>query len=358
MKYSMMNIRNIVHNLIDYFKMQNETPTQEEMAEVWGKIKEGIEKKKQKRKEKYILVTVVSAATFIGCIWLGIEWYSLNDKPDISVIAAQMSDETIEGEDIRLIVSQEEVLHVKKGATVAYSQDGIVSVDEEKVAKNAKEDLYDQIIVPKGKYTRLILADGSSLHINAGTKVIYPKHFEKKKREIFVDGEIFIDVKQDESAPFVVKTAQFEVQVIGTAFDVKAYSDTFENAEVVLVRGKVNVKSKLGKKLSLSPDNKAIILSDGLIEKVSVDAEEYVLWTKGILSLNNEPLNVILAKLSRYYGVDIHCTNNISDIKIAGKIDLECGIDEALKRISATGRFSFSKQENLYILKPLETMTQ
>ena len=84
-------------------------------------------------------------------------------------------------------------------------------------------------------------------------------------------------------APFIVKTAQFDVQVLGTAFDIKAYSGTFENAEVVLVRGKVNVKSKSGKELVLSPDNKATILSDGLIEESSVNAEEYVLWTKGIL---------------------------------------------------------------------------
>ena len=59
--------------------------------------------------------------------------------------------------------------------------------------------------------------------------------------------KFFIDVKRDESAPFIVKTAQFDVQVLGTAFDIKAYSGTFENAEVVLVRGKVNVKSKSGR---------------------------------------------------------------------------------------------------------------
>jgi len=260
MKYSKIDIRNTVRNLIDYFKMQNEVPSQKEIVEVWSKIKEGVEKKKQRRKERYILVAITSAAAFIGCIWLGIEWYSFNNKSDISVIAAQMSNESIEGEDIRLIVSEKEVHHVKKGATVAYSQEGIVSVDEEKVSKNTTKDLYDQIIVPKGKYTRLILADGSSLHINAGTKVIYPKRFEKNRREIFVDGEIFIDVKRDESAPFIVKTAQFDVQVLGTAFDIKAYSGTFENAEVVLVRGKVNVKSKSGKELVLSPDNKALMV--------------------------------------------------------------------------------------------------
>ncbi len=358
MEYNRINSRNTIRRLINYFSMQAEIPSQEEMTDVWDKIKIGIDKKRQRRKQIYILVTMTSAAAIIGLMWLGGNGYFLSDKSDLSLIAAKMADESIEGGDICLIVSQKEVLRVKSGATVAYSEDGVVSVDKEKVSKHTAEDIYDQIIVPKGKFTRLILADGSDLHINAGTRVIYPKRFEKNRREIFVDGEIFIDVKRDESAPFIVKTAQFDVQVLGTAFDIKAYSGTSENAEVVLVRGKVNVKSKLGKELELLPDNKATILSDGLIEKTFVNAEEYVLWTKGILSLNNDPLNVILTKLGRYYGVDINCTDDISTIKITGKIDLECGVEAALKRISTTGGFSFLKQGDTYMLKPLEKIVQ
>lgn len=358
MQYNRIDIRNTISRLINYFSMQAEIPSQEEMADVWNNIKKGIDKKRLRRRHRHIFVTVTSAAAFVGFVWLGVNWYFLSNNPDISVIAAKMADEALVGDDIRLIVSQNEVHLVKKGATVAYSEDGGVSVDEEKVPKNTAKDLYDQIIVPKGKFIRLILADGSDLHINAGTRVIYPKRFEKNKREIFVDGEIFIDVKRDDSAPFIVKTAQFDVQVLGTAFDIKAYSGTSENAEVVLVRGKVNVKSKLGKELELSPNNKVTILSDGLMEKSPVNAKEYVLWTKGILSLNDEQLYIILAKLSRYYGVDISCDEDISNIKIAGKIDLECGIDVALKRVSATGGFSFSKQGNTYMLKPLEKIVQ
>ena len=54
MKYSKIDIRNTVRNLIDYFKMQNEVPSQKEIVEVWSKIKEGVEKKKQRRKERYM----------------------------------------------------------------------------------------------------------------------------------------------------------------------------------------------------------------------------------------------------------------------------------------------------------------
>ena len=66
MKYSKIDIRNTVRNLIDYFKMQNEVPSQKEIVEVWSKIKEGVEKKKQRRKERHILVAITSAAAFIG----------------------------------------------------------------------------------------------------------------------------------------------------------------------------------------------------------------------------------------------------------------------------------------------------
>lgn len=55
MKYSKIDIRNTVRNLIDYFKMQNEVPSQKEIVEVWSKIKEGVEKKKQEGKNDIYL---------------------------------------------------------------------------------------------------------------------------------------------------------------------------------------------------------------------------------------------------------------------------------------------------------------
>lgn len=251
---------------------------------------------------------------------------------------------------------------VDKGAIVAYNTNGVVSINEQQVdngqVNEDKSDGYNRLIVPKGKYTRLVLSDGTQMYVNAGTKVVYPRVFSKKSREIYVEGEVFLNVTPDKRVPFIVQTSGFDVQVLGTAFDINAYSDTSDDAEVVLLHGKVNIKSRSGKELILTPDNKATILSNGLIRKSHVNAEEYILWTKGILSLNNEPLRVILAKLSRYYGVSIHCSEEISQVIMSGKIDLECGIHEALERLSSTGGFTSVKQNNIYILKPLEEIVQ
>ena len=94
-----------------------------------------------------------------------------------------------------------------KGARISYSQEGEASVNEQQVESKPQKTEYNQLIVPKGKTSRLVLADGTSLYVNAGTKVVYPSVFEGKSREIYVDGEIFIDVKKDTEKPFIVKTS-------------------------------------------------------------------------------------------------------------------------------------------------------
>lgn len=203
--------------------------------------------------------------------------------------------------------------------------------------------------MPKGRFGRLILADGSELYINSGTKVVYPKRFEKNRREIFVDGEIYIDVKRNEKAPFIVKTTRFDVEVLGTAFDVKAYSEEHTCGEIVLLRGLVNVKSTSGSEAMLTPDNKAVVPSQGTIRTMAVDAADYILWTKGILPLNNGTVGDIIDDLGRYYDVKIVCGEDIRQIRITGKSIYSVG----LKKLFETCRL----QVDLFILSRQKPMS-
>ena len=128
MKYSKIAIRNTIRRIIEYFKMQEDVSSQEEMTDLWNKIAVGINKKKQKRQRRYFMITTASAAALIGFIWLGTEKFLINNSSDFSVVATKMTNESAVGDDIQLIVSQEEVIPVKKGSTVTYSQSGTVSV--------------------------------------------------------------------------------------------------------------------------------------------------------------------------------------------------------------------------------------
>ena len=345
-------MRRIINKLTLYFKMQEDNSSQEEIAEVWKQIKHGIDKKKKRKvRQQYILITT-AAATFCGFVWIASQIYNQSNSSNINEIAEKMLSQSQASQEIQLIMSDKEIVNVQKGSTIIYSQTGKISINDEEISNKTDDVVYDQIIVPKGKYTHLILADGSSMHINAGTKVIFPKQFKKDKREIFVDGEVYLDVTPNKNAPFIVETSKFNVEVLGTSFDINAYSSSTEHPEVVLVHGKVNIRSKTGTGLTLTPNNKAEITTDGTIKSSYVNAEDYVLWTKGIQSLDDEPLKKILERLSRYYGVTINCSDNIANIKIGGKVDLKGGIENVLKRISITGRFVYFKQENSYLLKP------
>ena len=80
-------------------------------------------------------------------------------------------------------------------------------------------------IVPVGRRSSITFADGTRLWVNSGSKVVYPVKFAKEKREIFVEGEIYLHVSRDEQKPFIVKTHQMDIKVLGTQFNVTAYEN-------------------------------------------------------------------------------------------------------------------------------------
>lgn len=100
---------------------------------------------------------------------------------------------------------------------------------------------YNQIITAKGKRSQLQLSDGTMLWVNSATRVIYPTQFSETEREIYVDGEIYIEVAKENKRKFIVKTKDFSVQVLGTKFNVSSYENN-AISKVLLVEGKVSVK--------------------------------------------------------------------------------------------------------------------
>lgn len=355
MKSRISFLRNSISRIVSFYRMSDVSPATTGREQVWRAIENGINRKERKQRVLMLSLITSAAAVITGCIFMFNFRKSLpqpEETINISQIAQQLTSDSV-SEEIQLYVSPKEVVTVDKGSTVTYTDEGI-HVDGNQVAENESFSLideYNKIVVPKGKYTKLILSDGTSMFINAGTSVTYPKQFAKNVREIFVDGEVYLDVAHNENCPFIVKTTDFEVNVLGTAFDVNAYSHSMESSEVVLVRGKVRVMSNSGKETILSPNQKAKIHRSGEIKNSTVKADDYILWTQGIMNLGIAPLKDILLRLSHYYGVNITCSQVISNVEIAGKIDLECSVDEALRRVSDTGRFSVSKLGDNYYLK-------
>lgn len=128
----------------------------------------------------------------------------------------------------------------KSNAEIRIGEDGTVTVDEQLVAvsRGAKISV-NQIMVPYGKRSKIILPDGSLLWINSGSCISYASDFPEN-RKLNVQGEVYLDVRKDVKHPFVVKTNRLEVTVLGTSFNVTDYVKDTEIA-VVLVQGSVDV---------------------------------------------------------------------------------------------------------------------
>lgn len=350
----------IFRKLVLYFKAHEIVPPAEEIDKMWNSVSRIIvesDKVVRYRRSLMKMASVSAAAILLVVFGLSIA-DKLKKEQNISDIAFELAVVDDTGDEIQLIMSPHKVISIKKTATVTYSPDGTVLVDKEKVSdqteeRSKEEEQYNQLIVPKGKHTMLQLADGSVLHINSGSRVVYPRSFSGKRREIFVNGEIYIDVRRNQSVPFIVKTSRFEVEVLGTAFNVNAYVED-SVSQVVLLRGSVKIKDSFQKTMTLSPNELASIHKGTIGNKRSVVASDYIAWTRGLLILNAEPLGNVLQKLERYFDIGISFDPAVKKMPMHGNLDLNCPLTEILRRIAVTAPVNYKKIETGFYIEKRE----
>ena len=189
---------------------------------------------------------------------------------------------------------------------------------------------------PRGEKRTVFLGDGSKVKLNAESKISYLKPFDEKQRIVQLEGEAFFEVISDKSRPFIVKSANLEIKVIGTSFNIKAYPD--EDIIMVAVRtGMVSVENT-NQKLP-NAQNKSILLSpmematySAATNRTSVsdyDTLKVLAWRDGTLYFNNATMEEFVAKMERWYGVDIIIKRNKPILKgITGTFK-----DQSLKEI-------------------------
>lgn len=347
---------NAFRHLIGYFKTTEEVVGEQEIDQMWSQLKQQMHETRPEKKKKrsFILYAgIISvAASLLGIVWLS-QSVGQEESRQLDSFIAQMEsmDSLSVTDEIQLVVDPKRIISIGKGSVVSYGKNGALSVDKQQIENESQaQEVYNQLIVPKGKHTQLMLADGSTLHVNAGSKVIYPRYFTGDKREIYVDGEIYIDVVHDEAKPFVVKTSTFSVEVLGTAFNVNAYKNA-KTSEVALLRGSVAIAGVDRQTTRLVPNQLAQVESGKVIKTQRVDAAGYIAWINGALLLNNQNMESILSKLSVYYGVSISPDEEVKPLILQGAIDLSVPLVDVLERISRIVPIQFEKTANGYHLQ-------
>jgi transmembrane sensor len=198
---------------------------------------------------------------------------------------------------------------------------------------------------PKGAIHKVVLSDGSIVWLNAGSVLKYPKTFEGKVRKVeLVDGQVFFDIKHMDGHPFVVKTSNLNITVLGTSFDVKAYKNE-QITKVSVLTGKVGISVQgQGNKpaIMLLPSQQVVLnnVTDNVV-KGTTKAAAIESWRSNVLVFEDEDLNLVFKALERKYNAKINVEDKeLLDQHISIKLNAQ-PLTNILEVLSFTKHFKY-----------------
>lgn len=201
------------------------------------------------------------------------------------------------------------------------------------------------IHVPAGQRVELSLSDGTNVWLNAGSTFSFPTNFSSEKREVSLDGEGYFHVKHNNGIPFIVNTSSYDIKVLGTEFNVVAY-DKSPLFEVSLVNGLVEVFSDATKEnIQLQP-NKRIYKENDKLQIEDIGHLDYLLWKEGIISFDDEAVDVVISKLELYFDIKIIVQNEeFKKKRYTGKFRTKDGVEHILKVFQLKDKFNYEKED-------------
>ena len=202
----------------------------------------------------------------------------------------------------------------------------------------------------KGDKATVVLPDGTDVILNSASQLSYLSDFGTNERRVQLEGEGYFKVAHDTHRTFIVQVGELEVKVMGTVFNVCAYSND-QDVTVVLLEGKVGIHTP-STSTTLSPGEKINYKkSTRKLSTEKVYPDDYVSWTKGNLYFQNESLENIMKALSRVYDVTIRIDSpRIAEERFTGTIP-GGGIQNALDIIMLTSPFHYEVEDSVIILK-------
>lgn len=225
---------------------------------------------------------------------------------------------------------------------------------------------------PEGVRKKVSLDDGTQVWLNVGSHLTYPANISSSNREVYLRGEAFFEVAQQATHPFVIHTADLNVQVLGTRFNVKAYEGE-GSIETTLVEGRVAI-SRHGNSLVLEPGEKAILKKKTsatnklavngrmvdwgdvllIVEKVAPDVSSQevseLVWMDNRLEFKDKTFPELARLMSRWYNRKIILTDTFpADYKFKGTFKQET-VTDVLKALQITADFNYTiKGDTIYI---------
>lgn len=212
-----------------------------------------------------------------------------------------------------------------------------------------KENLYSTLITPIGGQYQIILSDGTKVWLNAASSLKYPAQFSNEERRVELTGEAYFEVATikshqlgKEKVPFIVKTINQEVEVLGTQFNISAYSDE-QATKTTLLEGAVRVSCKSNSnqvmQASLLKPSQQSIVTSGSGQKVInlIDPSSVIAWKNGLFDFQDKTLDEVMRQLARWYNLEIVYEGAVPQMEFFGKIRRNNKLSEVLHILQSAG---------------------
>ena len=234
-----------------------------------------------------------------------------------------------DGSSITLDSAHNGVLAQQGAARVTKSGNGELAYQPAKGAGTVA--VYNTLTTPRGGQYRLLLPDGSQVWLNAASSISYPTAFTGSERSVTITGEAYFEIAANAAMPFRVHVnapqGQKDIRVLGTHFNVKAYSDE-TTVTTTLLEGSV----QLGNAAPLKPGEAGQWRADGTMQvNPHANIEEAVAWKNGLFHFEGADVAEVMRQLSRWYDVDVVFKGKLPDAKFEGEIPRNSNLTEVFK---------------------------
>lgn len=305
---------------------------------------------------KYMAAAVITVVIGAGAFWL----YNSNKQPkQEQPVVAVNNDHPPGGDGAILTLSNNQQFNLDE------IKDGIVVKEKGvEIVKNGNEVSYviseqasaaigfNTISTGRGQKFRITLPDGTIASLDAASSLQFPARFEGNERKVFVTGQVYLDVAQNPKKPFVVSADGFQVNVLGTKFNINAYTDdpvkyvTLLQGSVQMTDGKGNTSKKL------VPGNQGRLSAGGNLSIVpQADIEVVMAWHEGAFQFRDTEIRQVLAQLSRWYQVDVEIRLKDEARYFTGRISRSSSLNAVLE-ILRLSDINFNLEGNKLIVLP------
>lgn len=277
-------------------------------------LKRKLQNRKRVKRLVTVSVTSVAAALLLFAGWYGMTHWNPSASEDPQNLQLSENDDEIlpagnraslklaDGRIINLDESQQGILVDGQQVTYQDGSSSLVAFEDNAPTQSI------MLSTPRGGTYHIILPDGTKVWLNAASTLTYPSRFTEHDRTVHLEGEAYFEVKPLEdkrgARPFRVQSANQNIEVLGTEFNVSAYADE-TIVRTTLVEGKVKVHaSGSNESLLLSPGEQSR-LAESSFSKISVNVNDYTDWKNGEFVFRNETTKQVLLRLSRWYDVEL-----------------------------------------------------